>query len=247
MLTGSTMECQEKHDRTEFQKHLKMKKACIYHGIIQGFEDMEKVLEDTCGIIVTVYFKSNNISYLDMYRLISHRAQTRPKLLTVGGNCSVEYRKWANFYMKKERADSLARKVKEEPELSKMFEIKFSNRMGENIRSGGRDWDTKMPDARTTLVHDDDLVFTFDIQIQAMKGDSIATAINTSFCSKVSSSSGAVKTVKMDGDKELKWESLEDVRLPSKTWDDAVSHTSSSQERSNQDSVNTTSLRQGAG
>ena len=80
-----------------------------------------------------------------------------------------------------------------------------------------------------------------------MKGDSIATAINTNFSSKVSSSSGAVRTGKTDGNEELKWESLEDVRIPGKTWDYVVSHTSSSRKRSDQDSANTTSLRQGAG
>ena len=90
MLTGSAMKYQEKYDRVDFQKHLKLKKACIYHGITQGFEEMEKWLEDTYGIIVTIYFKSNNISYLEMYSFISHQAGTFPKLLTVGGNCNME-------------------------------------------------------------------------------------------------------------------------------------------------------------
>ena len=100
-MTSSAGKCQEKYDRADFQEHLKLKKDCIYHGITQGFEEMEKWLEDTYGIIVTVYFKSNNISYLEMYSFISHRAGTFPKLLMVGGNCNMEYRKWANCYMKK--------------------------------------------------------------------------------------------------------------------------------------------------
>ena len=206
---------------------------------------MEKLLEDTYDIIVTIHFKSNNISYLEMYSFISHRAETFPKLLTVGGNCNMEYRKWANCYMREGKAERLARKVKEDPELSKMFEIKLQNRMGERMKSGGRDWNTDMPDARTILVYDDDLVLTFDTQVRAMKGDSIATAINTNFCSKVSSSSGAVRTENTDGNEELKWKSLEDVRIPGKTWDYVVSHTSSSRKRSDQDTSanNTTSLR----
>ena len=92
-MTGSAMKCQEKYDRVDFQKHLKLKKACIYHGIKQGFEEMEKWLEDTYVIIVTIYFKSNNISYLEMHSLISHHAGTFPKLLMVGGNSNLEYRK----------------------------------------------------------------------------------------------------------------------------------------------------------
>ena len=93
-------------------------------------------MEDTYGIIVTIYFKSNNISYLEMHSLISHHAGTPPQLLTVGGNCNMEYRKWANCYMKEGRAERLARKVKEDPELSKMFEIKLQKRMGERVGNG---------------------------------------------------------------------------------------------------------------
>ena len=60
-----------------------------------------------------------------------------------------------------------------------MFEMKFSDRMGERITPGGRDWNPNMLDTEVTLNYDDELDLTFEMQIQAMKGESIATAINT--------------------------------------------------------------------
>ena len=36
-----------------------------------------------------------------------------------------------------------------------MFDIRFSNRMGERIMSGGRDWDQLMPNVEVTLNCDD--------------------------------------------------------------------------------------------
>ena len=52
---------------------------------------------------------------------------------------------------------------------------------------GVRDWNPDMPDAVVTLNCDDDLDLSFETQIRAMKGDSIATAINTGDFSRVDS------------------------------------------------------------
>ena len=100
-----------------------------------------------------------------MYSVIGHQAGTLPKLLTVGGNSNLEYRKWATFYMNKGRAELFARNIKEDPELSGMFEIEFSDRIGEKLESGGRDWNPCMPDAKTKLTYDDELVLTLDMQV----------------------------------------------------------------------------------
>ena len=129
-----------------------------------------------------------------------------------------------------------------------MFEIEFSDRMGEKLKSGGRDWNPCMPDTKTNLAYDDKLVLTLDMQVQAMKGDSIATALNTDFFSKTSSSNNITRTRRVDGNGKLKWEDLDDVKIPSKTWDYVVSHTSSSRNRGDQDTSenSTTMSRQGA-
>ena len=62
-----------------------------------------------------------------------------------------------------------------------MFDIRFSDRMGERIMPGGRDWDPSMPDAEVTLNYNDKLDLDFEQQIRAMKGDSIATYSNQEY------------------------------------------------------------------
>ena len=79
--------------------------------------------------------------------------------------------------MDRERAGLLATALKVDSTLWKMFEIKFSDRMGERITSGCRDWNLNMPDAEVALNYDDELDLIFEMQIRAMKGDSIATAM----------------------------------------------------------------------
>ena len=59
-----------------------------------------------------------------------------------------------------------------------MFDIRFSDKMGERVMPGGRDWGPLMPDAEVTLNYDDKLVLEFGQRIRAMKGDSIATYSN---------------------------------------------------------------------
>ena len=63
----------------------------------------------------------------------------------------------------------------------------------------------------------------FEQQIQAMKGESNAAAINADFFSKVDSSNSAksirhdpVKTRRADRNKTCEWERLYDVKMPSK-------------------------------
>ena len=87
------------------------------------------------------------------------------------------------------------------------------------------------------------------MQIRAMEGDSIATAINTEFLSKVDSSNRADGIMREDSNDEPEWEHLGDVTIPSKTWNYVVSYTSSSRKRSKPDTSddNATTSRQGAG
>ena len=105
-----------------------------------------------------------------------------------------------------------------------MFEMKFSDRMGERITPGGRDWNPNMPDTEVTLNYDNDLDLIFEMQIRAMKGDPIATAINTGNFSKVNSLNSAkstrhdpVRTRRTDRNNTSKWERLDDAKMPSKT------------------------------
>ena len=98
-----------------------------------------------------------------------------------------------------------------------------------------RDWEQLMPDAKSHLpYYDDRLKLDLERRIQAMEGDSVATVINRSFCLRADRSNRAEST-RNDPDKKgirkkmkyvFSWEHLKDVKLPSKTWDDVVSHTS---------------------
>ena len=105
-----------------------------------------------------------------------------------------------------------------------MFDIRFSNRMGERVVAWGRDWDSLIPGAEVTLHHDGQAEAEFEYQIRAVKGDSIATAIKTDFLSKVDSSNSAkstrhdpVKTRKAERNKIYSWERLDYVKIPSKS------------------------------
>ena len=67
--------------------------------------------------------------------------------------------------MDRGRAKLLATALEVDSDLWKKSEIKFSNRMGERIMPGGRDWNPDMPDASVTLNYDDDLDLTFEMRI----------------------------------------------------------------------------------
>ena len=92
-----------------------------------------------------------------------------------------------------------------------------------------------MPDAETTLHYSDELELEFETSIRPMQGDSVlATAINTDFFSRVDSSNRVasigrdpVRRMNAGRNRNVSWERLEDVEIPSKTWYKVVSHTSS--------------------
>ena len=96
----------------------------------------------------------------------------------------------------------------------------------ERIVPGGRDWNSDMPDAVVTLNYDNYLDLSFETQIRAMKGSSIATAINTEDFSRVGSLNSTKSTRhnpfttrRADRNKTYKWERLNDVKMSSKTWE----------------------------
>ena len=96
--------------------------------------------------------------------------------------------------MDRGRAKLLATALEVDSDLWKKFEIKFSDRMGDRIIPGSRDWDPDMPDAAVTLNYDNDLDLTFETRIRAMRGDLIATTINTGDFSRVDSLNSAKST-----------------------------------------------------
>ena len=104
--------------------------------------------------------------------------------------------------------------------------MEFSDRMEERVMSGDRDWDPNMSDAEAMLDCDDKPELEYDTRIRAMKGNSVATAINTEDFPKVGSSSSAKSTRhdpvaarRADADNTPKWECLDNTKIPSKTWD----------------------------
>ena len=100
---------------------------------------MEQELANNYSTRIILYFKDNNTLYQEMYRFICRRARTVLNLLMVDCKSNLEYRKWVTSYMNRERADLLATALKVDSTLWKMFEMKFSDRMGEIITPGGRD------------------------------------------------------------------------------------------------------------
>ena len=53
--------------------------------------------------------------------------------------------------MDRKRADLLAMALNVDSKLGKMFHIRFSERMGERVMPGGRNWDPLILDAKVTL------------------------------------------------------------------------------------------------
>ena len=126
--------------------------------------------------------------------------------------------------MDRGRVEELTEAITMYSDRMEKFERKWSDRMRERIMPGGRNWNLKRSEAETTLDCDNELELEFDIPIRAMKGDSIATAINTASFSKVHSSNSAkstrhnpVTTRRADRDETSKWESLDNTKMPSKT------------------------------
>jgi len=162
-------------------------------------------------------------------------------------------RRWATFYMEGSKANLLAMAINT-PNLRNRFKIKLKDRIGKEVVGWGRDWNPSMPDADVTLHYLDELELKFLVKIGPMKGNSVATAINTDFCSRIDSSNrvasmGHDHTGRRNAEKKRdnSWEHLEDVVIPSKTWYNGVSHTSSSRNDSDLDANDgdTTIPRQG--
>ena len=205
--------CQDNYDGAAFKEHLKIKEECIYHGLSKGLEEMEQELENEYGTRVVLRFKNNNTTYQKMYNMICGQSYTKPLLLMVGDDPNWKYRKVASFYMKKAHAKRLEEVITEISRWGNMFGIKLTDRMGDKTVSKGRDWDPSMLDAEIKLTCDDELDLSFSISIRAMKGDSIATAINTNFFSIADSSNGAKRTRMDDSNEEPDWERLDDVKI----------------------------------
>jgi len=245
--------CHARYNRNIFSKHLEDKKECIYHQLIWEVEEMERMLGSTWGTRVTLYFKKNDTSYATMYKIVRRESGTVPKRLMVDCKSLADHRKWATFYMDGVSANLLAMAIKA-PNLRNRFKIKLKDRIGEEVVGWGRDWNPSMPDADVTLHYKDDLELEFLVKIGPMQGNSVATAINTDFCSRIDSSNRVAsmahdhagrRNAGENGDNS--WEHLEDVVIPSKTWYNGVSHTSSSRNDSdlNANDGDTTIPRQG--
>ena len=175
---------------------------------------MEKELANQYGIRVILLFNNNNTSYQTMRNVICRQAETIPHLLMVGDDPNWKCRKWASFYMERERANLLVKSHNEDSELGDMFGIKLTDRMGDKPLSKGRDWNPNMPDAEIKLTCDDDLDLSFSMPVRTMKGDSVATAINTNFLSQNDSSNWATRSKREEIDEEEGWERLDDVKIP---------------------------------
>ena len=108
--------------------------------------------------------------------------------------------------------------LEEDKEFRSTFGMSLPGRMGSKVRPWGRDWEQTMPmpDAKNC---------------QAMKGDSISTAINSSFFDRMDSSNRTESTRNNPNKKRkvkkgevLPWEYLNYAPMPSKTRDSVVTH-----------------------
>ena len=120
--------------------------------------------------------------------------------------------------MKRENAKRLEKTLTEISHWGNMFGIKLTDRMGDKPVSKGRDWNPNMPDAEIALTCDEDLDLSFSMSVRTMKGDSVATAINTNFLSQNDSSNWATRLKREDIDEEKGCERLDDVKIPANSY-----------------------------
>ena len=106
----------------------------------------------------------------------------------------------------------------------KMFSISVGDKMETMRLPWGKDWHWSHEDALATVHYNDKLVLEMKHAIQTMEGDSVMSPINTCHFSLEGSSHWAVNTMNNSermrtavGDDD--WEHLNDVKIPSKTWD----------------------------
>ena len=159
--------------------------------------------------------------------------------LMVACKTILKTRKWALFYMKKDKIDRSKNAVKQGNALKRTRSLrrysvsKSQTGWGSNACHGGRDWHWTCEDALVTIHHDDNLVLDIEHATQTMEGDSVTAAINTNHLSLEGSSHWAVNTKNdqdnmSSADKMFDCKHLEEVKIPSKTWDIIVSHRSKS-------------------
>ena len=106
-------------------------------------------------------------------------------------------------------------------EFWKIFSINIGNRIGTMCLPWGKDWHWSHEDALVTVRYK---VLEMEHAIQTMEGDSVMSPINTCHFSLEGSSHRAVNTMN-DSERmrtvarDDEWEHLNDVKIPSKTWD----------------------------
>ena len=104
-------------------------------------------MDKAYGDRVILYFKQNNISYAHMYRFIHRETRTLSpaKFLMVDCKTILETRKWALFYIKKEKIDRLKKALKEGKcpvpgmKFEEIFSISAGDRMGTPCLPWGKD------------------------------------------------------------------------------------------------------------
>jgi len=109
--------------------------------------------------------------------------------------------------------------------FKEMFHINVSDRMGMMCLPWGKEWHWTHEDALVTLHYKDKLILEeMKRAVQTMEGDSVRAPFNTCHFSFEDSSHWAVNT--MDNSERMRteaedqdWEHLNDVKIPSKTWD----------------------------
>ena len=115
--------------------------------------------------------------------------------------------------------------------FSEMFSINVSDGMGTMCLPWGKEWHWSHEDALATVHYKDRLILEeIEHAIQTMKGDSVMPPFNQCHFSLEGSLHWAVNTMNNSermraeaGDND--WEHLNDVKIPSKTWDYVGSRT----------------------
>ena len=150
------------------------------------------------------------------------RTHSPAEFLMVDCKTILETRKWASFYIKKEKVDRLKKALKEgkcpvmDMEFWKMFSISVGDRMGTPGLPWDKDWYSSHEDVLMTIHYNDKLVLNTEHAIQITEGYSVTSPINTNQLSLEGSSHWAVNT--RDNSKRMRtaaenhdWEHLNNV------------------------------------
>ena len=109
-----------KCDEEIFRNHLEDKEECIYHELVLGYDDLIKAFEREFGTKVMLTFREKGTTYPRIFLIIFFKS-CRPNLLMVRSTSSLRNNKWATFYMKEEKEDTL----KNDADFTEMFEMSF--------------------------------------------------------------------------------------------------------------------------